>query len=73
VAVLLIAALASRLEAALALVGFAFMSIASMAACTTIFAWVLTRPIIEPLYRCVLIPALGLFGVTFGLWYAGMG
>jgi hypothetical protein len=29
--------------------------------------------VIEPLYRGVLIPALGLFGVLFGLWYAGLG
>ena len=73
VVVLLIAALPSRLEAALALAVFAPMSIASMAACTAAFAWVLTRPIIEPLYRGVLIPALGVFGVVFGLWYAGGG
>src|SRR5215207_6882825 len=73
VVVLLIAALPSRMEAALALGVFAPMSIASMAACTAAFAWVLTRPIIEPLYRGVLIPAFGLFGVAFGLWYAGVG
>jgi hypothetical protein len=47
------------------------MSVASMAACTAAFAWVLTRPVIEPLYRTVLIPGLGAFGVMFGLWYAG--
>lgn len=58
VVVLLIAALPTRLEAALAL---------------AVFAWVLTRPIIEPVYRGVLIPGLGLFGVVFGLWYAGIG
>jgi hypothetical protein len=69
--VLLIAALPTRLEAALALAVFAPMSLVSMAACTTVFAWVLTRPIIEPVYRGVLIPALGLFGVVFGVWYAG--
>ena len=73
VVVLLIAALPGRLEAALALAVFAPMSIASMAACTAAFAWVLTRPIIERLYRAVLIPGLGLFGVAFGLWYAGIG
>ena len=73
VVVLLIAALPGRLEAALALALFAPMSIASMAACTAAFAWVLTRPIIERLYRAVLIPGLGLFGVVFGLWYAGIG
>jgi ABC-type nickel/cobalt efflux system permease component RcnA len=71
VMVLLIAALPTRLEAALALGVFAPMSIASMAACTMGLAWMLTRPLIEPLYRGVLIPALGLIGVMFGLWYAG--
>jgi ABC-type nickel/cobalt efflux system permease component RcnA len=73
VVVLLIAALPGRLEATLALAVFAPMSIASMAACTAAFAWVLTRPVIERLYRAVLIPGLGLFGVVFGLWYAGIG
>ncbi|HEV3376317.1 MAG TPA: hypothetical protein VG126_03485 [Thermoleophilaceae bacterium] len=69
---LLIAALPTQLEAALALAVFAPMSIASMAACTAAFAWVLTQPIVEPVYRTVLIPSLGLFGVLFGLWYAGL-
>ena len=69
VVLLLIAALPSRLEAGVALAVFAPMSIASMAALTAAFAWVLTRPIIEPVYRSVLIPALGLFGVMFGAWY----
>ncbi|MGH2847890.1 MAG: hypothetical protein ACRDL0_18025 [Thermoleophilaceae bacterium] len=72
VVLLLIAALPTELEAALALAVFAPMSIVSMAACTTAFAWVLTRPIVEPLYRTVLIPGLGLFGMMFGLWYAGL-
>jgi ABC-type nickel/cobalt efflux system permease component RcnA len=72
VVLLLIAALPTQLEAALALAVFAPMSILSMAACTAAFAWVLTRPIVEPLYRTVLIPSLGLFGVMFGLWYAGL-
>ena len=72
VVVLLIAALPSNLEAALALAVFAPMSIVSMAACTAAFAWVLTRPVIEPLYRTVLIPGLGAFGMVFGLWYAGL-
>jgi high-affinity nickel permease len=73
VVVLLIAALPTKLEAGLALAVFAPMSVASMAACTAAFAWVLTRPVIEPLYRGVLIPGFGLFGVMFGLWYAGLG
>jgi ABC-type nickel/cobalt efflux system permease component RcnA len=72
VVLLLIAALPTRLEAGLALAVFAPMSIASMAACTAAFAWVLTRPIVEPIYRTVLIPGIGVFGVTFGLWYAGL-
>lgn len=73
VVVLLIAALPSQLEAALALAVFAPMSIVSMTACTAGFAWVLTRPAVEPLYRTVLVPGLGVFGVMFGLWYAGLG
>jgi high-affinity nickel permease len=73
IVLLLIAALPSRLEAAAALAVFAPMSIASMAALTAAFAWVLTRPLVEPVYRSVLIPALGGFGVLFGMWYAGIG
>jgi hypothetical protein len=72
VVLLLIAALPSQLEAAAALAVFAPMSMVSMALCTTAFAWVLTRPLIQPLYRTVLIPGFGLFGLTFGLWYAGL-
>lgn len=72
VVVLLLAALPTRLEAALSLAAFAPMSVLSMAACTTAFAWVLTRPLVEPVYRGVLIPALGLFGLVFGLWYVGV-
>ncbi len=72
VVVLLIAALPSQLEAALALAVFAPISILSMAALTGTFAWILTRPAVEPVYRSVLIPALGIFGIIFGLWYAGV-
>ena len=72
VVVLLIAALPGRLEAAAALAVFAPMSMASMAACTTAFAWALTRPAVAPLYRVVLMPAMGAFGLMFGLWYAGV-
>ncbi len=73
VVVLLIAALPGQIEAAAALAVFAPMSIVSMALCTSVFAWVLTRPIVEPVYRTVLIPAMGLFGVMFGMWYVGIG
>lgn len=73
VVVLLIAALPTRVEAAAALAVFAPMSIVSMAALSGAWAWLLTRPLIEPLYRRALIPALGLFSLCFGLWYAGIG
>jgi hypothetical protein len=72
VVLLLIAALPTRLEAAAALAVFAPTSVLSMAAITTGLVWVLTRPIVEPVYRRVLIPALGAFGLMFGLWYAGL-
>ena len=72
VVLLLIAALPGRLEAAAALAVFAPMSILSMALFTSAFAWVLTRPVVAPLYRTVLVPALGAFGLVFGLWYAGI-
>ncbi len=72
IVLLLIAALPGQLEAAAALAVFAPMSVLSMAACTAVFAWVLTRPMVEPVFRSVLIPALGVFGMVFGLWYAGL-
>ncbi len=72
VVLLLIAALPTKLEAAAALAVFAPASLASMALCTTAFAWLLTRPALQPLYRTVLIPALGAFGMLFGLWYVGL-
>jgi hypothetical protein len=72
VVLLLIAALPTQLEAAAALAVFAPMSVLSMALCTGVFAWVLTRPIVEPVYRSVVIPALGVFALTFGAWYAGL-
>jgi ABC-type nickel/cobalt efflux system permease component RcnA len=72
VALLLIAALPTQLEAAAALAVFAPMSVISMALCTTAFAWLLTRPIVDPIYRTVLIPGFGIFGLMFGLWYTGI-
>jgi ABC-type nickel/cobalt efflux system permease component RcnA len=73
VVLLLIAALPTKIEAAAALAIFAPMSMVSMTLCTTAFAWLLTRPAVEPIYRTVLIPSLGLFGLMFGLWYSGVG
>lgn len=72
IVLLLIAALPDKLEAALALAVFAPMSIVSMAMFTGIFSWVLTRPVVAPVYRSALVPALGIFGVLFGGWYAGL-
>jgi hypothetical protein len=69
VVLLLIAALPTKLEAAAALAVFAPMSVLSMALCTSAFAWVLTRPRLEPVYRRVLIPGFGAFGVLFGSAY----
>jgi high-affinity nickel permease len=73
VVLLLIAALETEVEAAAALAVFAPMSVISMALCTTAFAWLLTRPVIDPVYRTVLIPAFGIFGLMFGTWYIGIG
>jgi high-affinity nickel permease len=72
VVLLLIAALPTQLEAAAALAVFAPMSVVSMALLTGAFAWLLTRPLVEPVYRNVLIPALGLFAMMFGAWYTGI-
>jgi hypothetical protein len=72
VVVLLIAALPTRVEAAAALAVFAPMSVLSMAAITGVYAWVATRRYVEPVYRAVLIPLLGMFGLLFGAWYAGL-
>ena len=73
VALLLIAALPGKVEAAAALAVFAPMSALSMTLCTTAFAWLLTRRLIDPLYRTVLIPGFGVFGLLFGAWYVGIG
>ena len=70
--VLLLAALPGQVEAAAALTVFAPMSVVSMAAATSLYAWVLTRPVLEPMYRTALIPMLGLFGLMFGGWYVGI-
>jgi hypothetical protein len=71
VALLLIAAMPTQIEAAAALAVFAPMSVASMTACTAGFAWVLTRPSLAPVYTSVVVPAIGSFSLLFGLWYAG--
>jgi len=72
VVLLLIAALPNALEASAALAVFAPMSAVSMALCTSGFAWTLSRPAVLPVYRTVLMPALGAMGLLFGLWYVGL-
>lgn len=68
VVVLLIAAAPSPLEAAAALAVFAPATILSMTAFTGVFGWLLGRSA----YRSLLVPAMGAFGLMFGLWYAGI-
>lgn len=71
VIVLMIATLESTLTALAALAVFAPMSVVSMAMCTGAYCWLLTRRVVEPVYRRALMPALGVFAVVFGGWYAG--
>ena len=73
VVLLLIAALPTKIEAAAALAVFAPMSAVSMTLCSIAFAWLLTRRLVDPMFRTVLIPAFGIFGLMFGVWYAGIG
>ncbi len=72
IVLLLIAALPDKLEAAIALAVFAPTAILSMAICTGLYSWILTRPVVAPVYRSAIIPALGIFGVLFGTWYVGL-
>lgn len=72
VVVLLMARLPSESEAAFALLAFAPMSMLSMVLCTRGFAWAFTRPAVAPLYNSLLVPALGVFSLMFGTWYAGI-
>ncbi len=73
IVVVLIAALPSPGEALAAMAVFAPMSVVSMTACTAGFCSVLTRRAVAPAVNWALIPALGVFGVVFGMWYAGIG
>jgi high-affinity nickel permease len=72
VALLLIARMPSQATALVGLALYAPMTMASMTACTGAWSWMLTRRLIQPLYRRVLIPGFALYGVLFGLWYAGV-
>jgi high-affinity nickel permease len=73
IVLLLIAALPTTEIAVAALLVFAPMSVLSMAAMTAAFAWFFTRPLMDPLFRRVLMPLMGALGLLFGAWYAGLG
>ena len=72
IVVLLLAQLPSESDAAFALLAFAPMSMLSMVLCTSGFAWAFTRPAVAPIYNSLLVPALGVFSLMFGGWYAGI-
>jgi hypothetical protein len=72
VVLLLIAAIPDPIAACAALAAFAPLSAASMALCTSGFAWTLTRPAVQPLYNTFLLPLLGACGLLFGGVYAGL-
>jgi hypothetical protein len=72
VVLVLIAALPTQWGAAAALALFAPMTAVSMAALSGAFAWAMTRPAVAPIYRVAVIPALGAFGLMFGVWYAAI-
>ena len=72
VVLLLIAAIPDPIAACAALAAFAPLSAASMALCTSGFAWTLTRPAVQPLYDTFLLPLLGACGLLFGGVYAGL-
>jgi hypothetical protein len=73
IVVLLITALPAQGAALGALLVFAPMSVVSMAFCTGAFAWLFTRRLMDGIFRRVLVPAMGAFGLLFGAWYAGFG
>jgi hypothetical protein len=68
VVVLLIAAVPDQAQAVATLAVFAPATMVSMTAFTGAFAWVLGHTT----HRVVLMPAFGVFGLAFGLWYAGI-
>jgi cytochrome c biogenesis protein CcdA len=71
VAVLLLAALPSRAEAAVALAVFALGTAASMAMLSWAFGFALTRgPVLRRLIG--LAPALGVASLAFGVWYSSV-
>jgi len=72
VVLLLIAGMPNAVVALGALLLYAPVTAISMAFCTGAYSWVLTRDLVQPLYRRILIPAFAAFSLLFGLWYAGL-
>ena len=72
VVLLLITGLPSEPAALAALLVYAPMTMLSMALCTGAYAWILTRRLVQPVYRTMLIPGFATFSLLFGLWYAGL-
>lgn len=73
VVLMLLASLPGTAEAVVALAVFAPASVISMTACTAALTWTLTRPSLEPVYNRVLLPALGVGAIAFGVAFAGAG
>jgi len=69
VGILLLAAIHSHAVALLALVLFALCTAASMALLSTGFGVALGRPRAQQAFARV-VPAFGMFGLAFGVWYA---
>lgn len=72
VVLLVLSLLPSQAEALLALLVFAPASIASMAAVTGGWTWLLARPRLADLHRVVVVPLISLAALVFGLSYAGV-
>jgi hypothetical protein len=73
IVVLLIAALPTTEQALAALAVFAPASVASMTLCTAGFCSLVNHRTLAPIVVQTLVLGLGLFGLVFGLWYAGIG
>ncbi|WP_205698315.1 HupE/UreJ family protein [Conexibacter sp. SYSU D00693] len=72
VVVLLLAQLEPQ-QAALALAVFAPATALSMALCSGVAGWALSRPALATATERVVVPVLGVLAIAFGLGYAGVG
>lgn len=72
IVLLLVAAVPGTAAAAAALLVFAPMSVVSMTLCTALFARLLTARGSTLVIDRLVLPALAVFGMAFGAWYAGL-